>query len=122
MQIEVSIGEVVDKWTILNLKVVKINDADKLLNVKKERDYLTTVIPKDIIEDPLTEQLHWVNKKLWAVEDLLRDCERANEFGLTFIGFARSVYRLNDERAHIKKQINMKYGSDFVEEKSYQPY
>lgn len=122
MQIEVSIGEVVDKWTILCLKVVKIDDPNKLLNVEKEKNYLSTVIPKDIMEDSLAEELHWVNKELWVVEDLLRECERAGEFGLQFIGFARSVYRLNDKRAHIKKQINMKYGSDFVEEKSYRPY
>jgi hypothetical protein len=122
MQIEVSIGEVVDKWTILCLKVVKIDDPNKLLNVEKEKDYLSTVIPKDIMEDSLAEELHWVNKELWVVEDRLRECEKAKMFNDDFVQLARSVYRLNDKRARIKKQINMKYGSEFVEEKSYRPY
>lgn len=122
MQIEVSIGEVVDKWTILCLKVVKIDDPNKLLNVEKEKDYLSTVIPKDIMEDSLTEELHWVNKELWVVEDRLREYEKAKMFNDDFVQLARSVYLLNDKRARIKKEINMKYGSDFVEEKSYQPY
>lgn len=122
MKIEVSIGEIVDKWTILCLKVVKIDDPTKLLNVEKEKDYLSTIIPKDIMEDPLAEELHWVNKELWVVEDRLRECEKAKVFNDHFVQLARSVYVLNDKRAHIKKQINMKYGSEFVEEKSYQPY
>jgi hypothetical protein len=122
MQIEVSIGEVVDKWTILCLKVVKIDDPIKLLNVEKERDYLSTVIPKDIMEDALAEKLHWVNKELWVVEDRLRECDKMKIFNDHFIQLAKSVYRLNDERASIKKEINMKYGSEFIEEKSYQPY
>jgi hypothetical protein len=122
MQIEVSIGEVVDKWTILCLKVVKIDDPNKLLNVEKEKDYLSTVIPKDIMEDSLAEELHWVNKELWVVEDRLREYEKAKMFNDDFVQLARSVYLLNDKRARIKKQINIKYGSDFVEEKSYKPY
>lgn len=122
MQIEVSIGEVVDKWTILCLKVVKIDDPNKLLNVEKEKNYLSTVIPKDIMEDSLAEELHWVNKELWVVEDKLRNCERDKLFDEHFVQLARSVYLLNDKRARIKKEINIKYGSDFVEEKSYRPY
>ena len=122
MQIEVSIGEVVDKWTILCLKVVKIDDPNKLLNVEKEKNYLSTVIPKDIMEDSLAEELHWVNKELWVVEDRLREYEKAKMFNDDFVQLARSVYVLNDKRARIKKQINIKYGSDFVEEKSYKPY
>lgn len=122
MQIEVSIGEVVDKWTILCLKVVKIDDPNKLLNVEKEKNYLSTVIPKDIMEDSLAEELHWVNKELWVVEDRLREYEKEKMFNDDFVQLARSVYLLNDKRARIKKQINMKYGSDFVEEKSYRPY
>lgn len=122
MQIEVSIGEVIDKWTILCLKAVKIDDPDKLLNVEKEKDYLSTVIPKDIMEDALAEKLNWVNKELWVVEDRLRECDKMKIFNDHFIQLAKSVYRLNDERASIKKQINIKYGSEFVEEKSYQSY
>lgn len=122
MQIEVSIGEVVDKWTILSIKALNIQDKDKLVNVFKEKDYLNTVIPSDIIDDVMTDELFKVNKNLWDVEDRLRNCERDKVFDEHFVQLARSVYLLNDKRARIKKEINMKYGSDFVEEKSYQPY
>jgi len=122
MKIEVSIGEVVDKWTILSIKALNITDKDKLVNVFKERNYLNTAIEPEILHDPLTDQLLVVNKSLWNVEDRLRDCERDKVFDDYFVQLARSVYILNDKRASIKKEINMKYGSDFVEEKSYQPY
>ena len=122
MQIEVSIGEVVDKWTILSIKALNIKDKDKLVNVFKEKNYLNTVIDPEILHDPMTDELLKVNQFLWKVEDLLRDFERASSFGDEFIDLARSVYKLNDQRARIKKDINIKYGSDFVEEKSYQPY
>jgi hypothetical protein len=122
MNINVSIGEVVDKWTILSIKALNITDKDKLVNVFKERTYLNTVIEPEILHDPLTDQLLVVNKSLWNVEDRLRDCERNKVFDDHFIQLARSVYILNDKRANIKKEINMKYGSEFVEEKSYQPY
>ncbi len=125
MQIEVSIGEIVDKYTILTIKAAKIQDPIKLENVKKELTYLIDVLKK---EDPLmtdyalTKALLEVNKELWKVEDDLRDLERAKDFGKEFVILARNVYKLNDKRADIKKQINMKHGSNFVEEKSYQPY
>ena len=125
MQIEVSIGEIVDKYTILTIKAAKIQDPVKLENVKKELTYLIDVLKK---EDPLmtdyalTKALLEINKELWKVEDELRDLERAKDFGKEFVILARNVYKLNDKRADIKKQINMKFGSNFVEEKSYQPY
>jgi hypothetical protein len=122
MKIEVSIGEVVDKWTILSIKALNITDKDKLVNVFKERNYLNDAVHPEILHDPLTDRLLEVNQSLWKVEDLLRDFERASSFGEEFVDLARSVYKLNDKRAHIKKEINIKYGSDFVEEKSYQPY
>ena len=122
MNINVSIGEVVDKWTILSIKALNITDKDKLVNVFKERTYLNTVIDPEILHDTLTDQLLVVNKSLWNVEDRLRDCERNKTFDDHFVQLARSVYILNDKRANIKKEINMKYGSEFVEEKSYQPY
>jgi hypothetical protein len=122
MNINVSIGEVIDKWTILSIKALNITDKDKLVNIFKERTYLNTVIEPDILHDPLTDQLLVVNKSLWNVEDRLRDCERNKTFDDHFVQLARSVYILNDKRANIKKEINMKYGSEFVEEKSYQPY
>jgi hypothetical protein len=122
MLVEVSIGEVVDKWTILSIKFLNIKDKEKLENITKERAYLNSVIAPEILHDPLTDELLKINKNLWDVEDRLRDCERANVFDKHFTQLARSVYILNDKRAAIKKQINVKYGSDFVEEKSYQPY
>jgi hypothetical protein len=125
MQIEVSLGEIVDKYTILTIKAAKIQDPVKLENVRKELTYLIDILKKEdplMTDYPLTKALLEINKALWNVEDLLRDFERAKSFGKEFIDLARNVYKLNDKRADIKKEINMKHGSDFVEEKSYQPY
>jgi hypothetical protein len=122
MKIEVSVGEVVDKWTILSIKALNITDKNKLVNIFKERNYLSDAVHPEILHDPLTNSLLEVNQSLWKVEDIIRDFERASNFGEEFVELARSVYKLNDKRAHIKKEINIKYGSDFVEEKSYQPY
>lgn len=125
MQIEVSIGEIVDKYTILMIKSSKIQDPAKLQNVNKELEYLIDVLKK---EDPLmtdyalTKALLEINKELWKVEDELRDLERAKDFGKEFVTLARNVYKLNDKRANIKKEINITHGSNFIEEKSYQPY
>jgi hypothetical protein len=125
MKIEVSIGEIVDKYTILLIKAQKIKDPAKLENINKELDYLVGVLKQEyplITDGALAKSLLEVNKELWKVEDDLRDLERAKDFNKEFIILARNVYKLNDKRADIKKEINMKYGSDFVEEKSYQPY
>lgn len=122
MKIEVSIGEVVDKWTILSIKALNIKDKDKLKNIFNEKNYLNNVIPSEILYDPLIDDLLDVNKMLWDVEDRLRNFEREKLFDEDFVQLARSVYMLNDKRAAFKKEINIKYGSDFVEEKSYQPY
>jgi hypothetical protein len=122
MKIEVSVGEVVDKWTILSIKALNIKDKDKLVNVFKEKTYLNDAVHPEILHDPLTDELLKINKSLWDVEDRLRNCERDKLFDEHFVQLARSVYILNDKRSHIKKDINIKYGSDFVEEKSYRPY
>ena len=122
MLIEVSIGEVLDKMSILTIKLNKIEDTDKLRNVSKELSYLTTNIDKDILNDDLYTELCGVNLRLWEIEDEIRECERKGQFNLEFIRLARAVYHRNDERAEIKKKINLKYGSQFVEEKSYAKY
>ena len=125
MKIEVSIGDVVDKYTILIIKFSKIKEVAKLENIQKELNYLVQVLREEyslITDDNLTKGLLEINKELWKIEDDIRDCERSKEFDSKFIQLARSVYKLNDKRAYIKKEINMKYGSEFVEEKSYQPY
>jgi hypothetical protein len=122
MLVEVSIGEVLDKVSILSIKLNKIEDTDKLRNVSKELSYLNKQLPKGILEDDLYTKLCGVNMRLWEIEDDIRVCEKHGDFNLNFIRLARAVYHRNDERADIKKQINLKYGSEFVEEKSYKTY
>jgi hypothetical protein len=119
MNIEISIGEAVDKWTILAIKFANILDKDKLKNVSKELNYLTKIIPHEIVDDPMVTDLLDINKHLWKVEDDIRLCEKDNDFSLRFIELARQVYKWNDERARIKKEINIRYNSNFIEEKSY---
>jgi len=125
MKIEVSIGEIADKYTILTIKSFEILDEQKQINIKKEWKYINSVIKEsfpDLAADPLTHRLLDINRQLWVVEDSLRDCENDREFDKLFVFLARQVYRLNDQRAAIKKQINTKYKSDIVEEKSYNAY
>jgi hypothetical protein len=124
MQIEVSIGEIVDKLSILYIKKDNITDGVKLENVNKEYLYLHEIVfsQLNISYDDDYSRLLEVNKSLWVIEDDLRDKERVNEFDQDFIDLARSVYYTNDKRAEIKKEINIKYGSLFVEEKSYKDY
>ena len=123
MKIEVSIGEVVDKLSILQIKTVYITDESKLVNVKKEYDYLHNIVFNEMkIEVSDFLDLVSVNKRLWEIEDNIRNKELLKEFDNIFIELARAVYITNDERASIKKNINLKYGSLFIEEKSYQPY
>lgn len=120
MKVKVSIGEVLDKISILEIKLNKITDADKVKNIKNEFEYLLSEINPDMIKDQTYLDLSDVNQKLWDVEDKIREHEKFLNFRKDFINLARSVYKLNDKRAEIKKEINLKYGSEFVEEKSYQ--
>ena len=125
MKIEVSIGEVVDKYTILTIKKLFIHDNEKLVNVEKEWKIIKSALLKkypETLTEPFTQELYDINKKLWKVEDDLRDCEHKNYFGEKFVELAREVYQLNDVRAIIKKQINQKYGSELIEEKSYKQH
>ena len=123
MNIEVSIGEIVDKLTILRIKKNNITDESKLFNVVKEYDYLYDVVFIQLkIESDDFYNLLLVNERLWDIEDLIRDKERDKVFDTEFIELARSVYITNDKRAELKKEINLKYGSLFVEEKSYKEY
>jgi len=122
MKIEVSIGEVVDKYTILTIKKLFIHDSEKLANIEKEWKLIKSSLVKkypETLTDPFTQELYDINKKLWKVEDDIRDCEHKSYFGEKFVELAREVYQLNDVRAIIKKQINQKYGSELIEEKSY---
>lgn len=123
MKIEISIGEIVDKLSILQIKLENITDEDKLVNIKKEFNYLYNIVFKDLkIQLDDYQRLLDINKQLWDIEDDIRDEERNKSFGEKFIELARAVYVTNDERSRIKKNINLKYGSEFVEEKSYQKY
>jgi len=125
MNIEVSHGEIVDKLTILQIKKENITDPIKLDNIIKEYDYLLSVVENDLGISTLSPEyleLLSINKELWIIEDDIRDKERNKEFDDEFIKLARSVYYTNDVRAKIKKEINLKYSSGFVEEKSYQSY
>lgn len=123
MEIEVSIGEIVDKLSILWIKKQNISDESKMLNIKKEYDYLNEIVFNKLkITEVDFQRLVEINTKLWVIEDDIRDKERNSEFDETFIKLARAVYFTNDKRAEIKKEINLKYGSLFIEEKSYKKY
>ena len=133
MKIEVSNGEIIDKLTILKIKLDQITDAEKLVNIQKEYDYLHNIVESIYAEFKdnhavvkelkfLHEDLLNVNKTLWNIEDLIRECERQESFGADFIELARSVYYTNDDRSDVKKKINVLTGSLFVEEKSYEEY
>ena len=119
----ISIGELVDKITILEIKKIKLQNS-KLENVLKELSYLRRLMKKNKIEitDDLFTQLKEINLTLWNIEDQLRIKEKNKEFDNIFIELARSVYFKNDKRAEIKKRINQLSNSEITEEKSYAEY
>ncbi len=126
LQAEIAPGELVDKITILEIKAERIADDDKLRHVRTELEVLKETrrrhLPASAELDALTVSLREVNQKLWDIEDDIRDCERDQNFGEEFIELARAVYRTNDRRAQLKREINTLLGSRIVEEKSYQEY
>jgi len=123
MKIQVSVGEIVDKLSILQIKTSLINDEEKLKNVKNEYDYLYNIVFNEMkIEQSDFFDMVSINQKLWKIEDDIRDKERDKNFDSEFVELARAVYVTNDKRAEVKKGINFKYGSEFVEEKSYSDY
>ena len=126
IKIDVSVGEIMDKLTILEIKSEKIQDEEKLANVLKERNSLLPAIDQpDYKTDEvrkLVAELKDINLKLWEIEDEIRLKEADKCFDEGFIELARSVYYTNDQRAEVKKQINLVTGSALVEEKSYEDY
>ena len=126
LQVPVSVGEVLDKITILQIKLAHISDAAKRANIQNELDALLPLVAGDaFITDQmqaLMAELKSVNEALWDIEDDIREKEAAKSFDAEFIRLARAVYVTNDRRAEIKKQINLATGSDLVEEKSYESY
>lgn len=126
IQTPVSYGELIDKMTILQIKLQEIKDEAKLANVRNELELLDATWKNDKASEmdiaDETARLLAVNQRLWKIEDDIRMKERAQAFDQEFIDLARSVYIENDERAAIKREINLKLGSTLVEEKSYQDY
>lgn len=124
--VPISPGELLDKITILRIKSARMRDAAKVANVRLELELLEKTWREsgcDTAEVAPDEQaLQAINERLWDIEDHIRDQEKARAFGEKFIELARSVYIENDERAAIKKRVNLKLGSRIVEEKSYQQY
>jgi hypothetical protein len=124
----ISLGELIDKITILEIKALHIGDASKLKNVTHELNILNEKV--DSLLDasgkaklaPLKDALKAINQELWVIEDDIRDCEYVKDFSDKFIQLARAVYVTNDKRAKVKKDINLAFGSELVEEKSYKDY
>lgn len=123
MKIEVSNGEIIDKLTIIQLKLERIKDESKLKNLRNEFDILKEASSSILrIDDPLYRALYKVNCDLWDIEDHIRDLERNKDFGKDFIDTARAVYIKNDRRSEIKREINIRTSSGLMEEKSYEKY
>jgi hypothetical protein len=125
IEVPVSWGELVDKITILQIKSHRISDEAKLRNVRKELSLLKDRLganADDAEVSRLAKALYDVNAALWDIEDDIRDCENAGDFGDKFVELARSVYITNDRRADLKREVNAALGSALVEEKSYQAY
>jgi len=118
--VQVSVGEIIDKITILEIKSERISSKDKLTNVNKELEALKPIEEKYPEVAFYKLRLKAINESLWDIEDAIRVMERNQSFGEEFIELARSVYFTNDKRAEIKKQINAAAGSEIVEEKSYE--
>ena len=126
IKVELAYGELLDKITILQIKSERITDTEKVANVNKELNLLNDLWASDekSSADIAAEfkALKEINEKIWDIEDGIRDKERDKEFDEEFIELARSVYFSNDKRAEIKRAINMKLGSELIEEKSYSDY
>ena len=119
-------GEVIDKITILEIKNERLSSADKLRNVRHELALLADIRDKTFPDHgklrELSQQLKAINEKLWLIEDEIREYERNKDFGSRFTELARLVYKTNDDRSVIKREINQLLGSELIEEKSYAPY
>lgn len=121
----VSLGELVDKISILHIKNINIKDDEKLKLIREELELLNQTLNKYIKKNDIQNYLGSlieINSKLWVIEDDIRDCERNKKFDQTFIDLARSVYFTNDKRSEVKLEINKKFGSKIIEVKSYEEY
>jgi hypothetical protein len=121
----VSLGELVDKISILHIKNINIKDDEKLKFIREELELLNQTLNKHIKNNDIQnylDSLIEINSRLWVIEDDIRDCERNKKFDQTFIDLARSVYFTNDKRSEVKLEINKKFGSKIIEVKSYEEY
>lgn len=123
---EISAGELIDKITILEIKLAKIAEPEKRANVRHEYDQLAATRERELPHSDklaaLTAALKEVNTALWQIEDDIRAHEAAKDFGASFVALARAVYRTNDERMALKREINLLLQSSIIEEKSYVAY
>jgi len=123
MKIEVSNGEIVDKLTIIEIKLENIKNEQKLANLRAEYQVLNDAVNSILAKThPLYLELLEINRKLWVIEDRIRELEKAKDFGAEFIEVARSVYFTNDRRSDVKRKINEETKSGLIEEKSYEDY
>ena len=127
MKVEVSNGELMDKLSILELKLKNITDSKKLINIKVEFNELNPLVQKLFKKyNPAVNNLYIklaeINGKLWLIEDEIRQCEKDKNFGAKFVKLARDVYFTNDVRSELKKEINISTNSGVIEEKSYEDY
>ena len=126
LKIPISLGELIDKITILRIKFEKINSNEAKKNICLELEKLQQVLNEKIIIDTNLKnfeiKLSKINQSLWVIEDKLREKEKEKKFDKNFISLARLVYHKNDERAKIKRMINKSFGSEIIEEKSYSQY
>ena len=125
INIPISLGELLDKISILIIKEKNIVDTQKQYHIKKELDSLNKTLEDSISRSKVKEyieKLIEINSKLWLIEDDIRDCERKKKFDQKFINLARAIYIKNDRRSEIKLEINKKFGSELVEVKSYEKY
>jgi hypothetical protein len=125
LSVPTGVGELIDKITILEIKAERVGDSVKRANIARELGALTAIAQSLAWTDELRalkDNLKTVNERLWELEDKVRDCERERRFDAEFVAFARSVYQTNDKRAAIKREINLRFGSTIVEEKSYKKY
>ena len=124
--VEVSYGEMLDKISILEIKLEKVSDQAQRANISHELGILSLARDQGFANGPdysaVYQQLKQVNEQLWKIEDDIRDCEREQDFGDKFVALARSVYRVNDRRAALKRDLNDLLGSPLVEEKLYREY
>ncbi|MEC7834875.1 MAG: DUF6165 family protein [Pseudomonadota bacterium] len=126
IKIQISPGELIDKFTILDIKLNRIKEKEKTQNIRKEHKILKRQIEKNLPKSKrlsaLISKLKTINKTLWDIEDQIRVCERKQDFEKKFIKLARSVYQKNDLRSSYKREINKLLGSEIIEEKSYESY